>query len=558
MKKRLYPFLLSCLVGFMLQAQTIGLIQNTEQSYNGYTLFSSGNSKTTYLIDNCGNVINTWTSEYTPGSSVYLLENGNLLHTARLTSSFNAGGTGGRLELFDWDGELLWAYNYSSLTFHQHHDVEPLPNGNILLLAWDNRSEAAAIQAGRDPEMLIGGQIWSEKIVELKPVGTDDAVIVWEWYLWDHLIQDFDPEKDNFGIVDKHPELMDINFVDGNVGGPTTFKDWIHFNAIAYNTELDQIAISSRHLSEIMIIDHSTTTEEAASHQGGNSGKGGDFLYRWGNPESYRRGTDDDQLFFGQHDVRWIPEGYPDAGKIMVFNNGIGRPGPDYSTVDIIDPPLEANGNYTIPDDGPIGPAALSWTYAHTPTQDMYSSIISGASRLPNGNTLICEGRGGHLREVDLDGSLVWEYIVPTTGNMPNTQGNPPAGNETFRATRYPIAYPAFEDKQLDPGLPIEFAPINQDCIIYENTSDTNYEVKKEDIVLMPNPFVNYFRIKNPQQESIEIKIVDVSGRKILEQETNLELTTISTHTWPNSIYFVIINLLGLEQTTTYKIIKGN
>ena len=66
---------------------------------------------------------------------------------------------------------------------------------------------------------------------------------------------------------------------------------------------LDQIVLSNHNLSEIWIIDHSTTTLEAASHSGGNSGKGGDLLYRWGNPQAYDQGTGADQLLNHQQHV---------------------------------------------------------------------------------------------------------------------------------------------------------------------------------------------------------------------------------------------------------------
>ncbi|HAA87568.1 MAG TPA: hypothetical protein DCE22_04880, partial [Verrucomicrobiales bacterium] len=174
--------------------------------------------------------------------------------------------------------------------YQHHHDIEPLPNGNILVLVWERHP---AIQGNDSP--YYGGfgkgwqemgrsnvvndlnEMWSAAILELEPYVTG-INIVWEWHLWDHLIQDVDSSIVNYGIVSEHPELQDINF--GNVGsnqgpgGPNA--DWKHFNALAYNEELDQIAISSRHHGEVYIIDHSTTTEEAAGHNGGNAGKGGD------------------------------------------------------------------------------------------------------------------------------------------------------------------------------------------------------------------------------------------------------------------------------------------
>ena len=129
-------------------------------------------------------------------------------------------------------------------------------------------------------------------IVEIEPDGPTGGNIVWEWHVWDHLVQDADPTKDNYGVIADHPELLDINF--GDVEGGT----WLHVNAVDYNPELDQIVICARNVSEIYIIDHSTTAEEAAGHTGGNQGHGGDFLYRWGNPLVYGRGTEDDQVIF--------------------------------------------------------------------------------------------------------------------------------------------------------------------------------------------------------------------------------------------------------------------
>ena len=98
--------------------------------------------------------------------------------------------------------------------------------------------------------------------------------------------------------------------------------DWTHFNSVDYNPELDQIVVSPREFGELWVIDRSTTIEEAAGRTGGNSGKGGSLLYRWGNPAAYKSGSRADQKLFYQHDPKWIPPGLPGAGNILVFNNG--------------------------------------------------------------------------------------------------------------------------------------------------------------------------------------------------------------------------------------------
>jgi hypothetical protein len=234
----------------------------------------------------------------------------------------------------------------------------------------------------------------------------------------------------------------------------------MHCNGIDYNPTLDQIALSCKNTNEIYIIDHSTSTEEAASHSGGNSGKGGDILYRWGNPEAYRAGTPEDQQLFGQHDIQWIQEGRPGAGDLSLFNNGVGR-STSYSSVDVISPPL-VNGEYVIESGSAWGPEAPNWTWDQG--TDMYGTSISGAERLENGNTLVTWGQRGTFYEVNLEGEIVWEYINPVIGNGPMNQGETiPQGqnansqqNTVFKTHRYNSSFAGFIGKDLTPGDYIE------------------------------------------------------------------------------------------------------
>ena len=217
-------------------------------------------------------------------------------------------------------------------------------------------------------------------------------------------MQEFDPGKLNYGAAADHPELIDTNFAllesPVNQRGEIYVQEWTHSNGIDYNPELDQIMLTVRHFSEIWVIDHSTTLEEAAGHSGGNSGRGGDLLYRYGNPRSYGRGTIEDQRLFWPHNAHWIDPGLPGAGNILIFNNGNGieREERFYSSVDEIIPPMEGYGYWM--DAGGYAPDGPGWVYKAENPSDFYAAIISGAQRLPNGNTLICSGTEGIIFEV--------------------------------------------------------------------------------------------------------------------------------------------------------------
>ena len=445
---------------------TMGLISCTNSTSPGYTLFSPMPSTSSYLIDQHGREIHSWESPggHRPGLASYLLEDGDLLRSANIAQQavgdFSGGGTAGKIERIGWDGTAEWSWEYSSVDYITHHDIEPMPNGNILAIAWEDKSEAEALQAGRNPAIASdapGGNanVWPDHIIEIEPLANNQANIVWEWHAWDHLIQDYDASKDNYGVVSEHPELLDINFV-GATGNQAGRADWMHCNGIDYNAALDQIALSCKNTNEFYIIDHSTTTAEAAGHTGGNSGKGGDFLYRWGNPQAYDGGLSSDQQLFGQHDVQWIEEGREGSGDFLVFNNGNGR-SPSYSSVDVIQVAY-VEGNYPLQSNGTWGPNAPSWSWGLD--QDIYAQSISGAERLPNGNTLVTFGTQGTLIEVDLEGEIVWKYISPVTNQGILSQGEEiPAGNNAgstanviFKVRRYAVDLPVFTEKGVTPG----------------------------------------------------------------------------------------------------------
>ncbi len=369
-----------------------------QEPYPGLTIISLRTSNDSFLIDLDQNVVKTWHGANVPTEFAYLLPDSSILRPCLLSGG---SGRGGRIQRIDTNDVVVWDYQFADPNFLQHHDIEPMPNGNVLIVAWESRTLAEGVQAGRQ---VIADAMKPSYLAEVEPVGATGGNVVWEWRAWDHLIQDADPTKDNYGVVADHPELIDINF--GEVSGGT----WMHVNAIDYNEELDQIVICSRAMSELYVIDHSTTTAEAAGHTGGRWGRGGDILYRWGNPQVYGRGDVNDQIIWSAHGVIWIDPGLPGAGNIMVFNNG-DHPSDidDMSSVEEILPPQSSPGVYTIDAGQAYGPVAAVWRYGDRP--GFFSRFFGGAYRLPNNNTLICEGMEGRAFEVNRDGTIVWTFI---------------------------------------------------------------------------------------------------------------------------------------------------
>ncbi len=429
--------------------RTVGVLLNERGASHGYNLFYPiTNTEHIYLINKAGNVCHTWDYPHANGSK-YLLENGNLLTLGWANPPDRIHG--GMVQILDWESVPIWTFEHPYYSIH--HDVRPLPNGNILMIAESTISWEEAVEAGAIYDNVVGApEIRMDNVIEVNPCGK----IVWAWHVMDHLVQDNDETKANYGVVGDDPGLIDINFVLENrffFGYPVN-----RFNALDYNPELDQIVLSASLSDEIWIIDRNTTTAEAA-------GARGDLLFRWGNPVAYDAdASPDDQRISFQHNVQWIDEGLPGEGNILIFNNGSHL---GYSQALEIAPVMICN-NYD------MNNAVDIWSYEDPPEDPninldpdgLFSgSYLGGIQRLPNGNTLICQGPGGILFEMTPKKNMVWKYRNPLEGGVSVEQGIKPwmgfptPNADVYRVTRYAPDYPGLAGKNLTPGDPIEQYP---------------------------------------------------------------------------------------------------
>jgi len=490
-------FLLFLIQWSFAQPTTVGLLYQDTNATEAYTLFSPQRNNEVYLVNNCGEKIKQWSFTELPGATCYLLQNGNLLRAGK-----------DMIEIRDWNNNLIWSYGTTAHGINQHHDICPLPNGNILCLATETLTLAQITAEGRNPA-ITASNFKLDTIIELQPVGANDANIVWEWKFSDHLIQDFDVTKFNYGNVTNHPELIDINYDNSNA------SDFTHCNSIDYNPDLDQILISARHLSEIIIIDHSTTTAEAASHSGGNSNHGGDFLWRWGNPETYKQGTPADRKLFLQHDAKWVENDYLDRGKITAFCNGAPGSSQTYSSVVMIQP--EIIGGVYIKSDNKFKPENYDWSWSGSILGiTLNEAIMSGTHALPNGNMIISETSLGRVSEITKSGTVLWSYRNPTgaiVGGVPQiySQFSDPAGqNAYFRAEKYLPDYAGFSGHDLRSvtGILENQNSVSQRCV------DLSTKEFDSDTIFALNP-ARHEIVFNKSFEADSIAIYDMNGRLV-------------------------------------------
>jgi hypothetical protein len=162
-------------------------------------------------------------------------------------------------------------------------------------------------------------------------------------------------------------------------------KEWTHGNAVAELPD-GNLVVSFRLISMVIIVER----------------RSGNIIWKLGPP-----------TLNNQHAPTPLPN-----GNLLIFDNGTHRLDDHlpYSRVIEVDPATKR----------------VVWFYQDTPPSNFFSPIISNAQRLPNGNTLICEGTFGRLFEVTRQAEVVWEYVNPYFGRSPTGPSN-----SVFRAYRY-------------------------------------------------------------------------------------------------------------------------
>jgi hypothetical protein len=511
------------------------------RAYNGYTLFGSGGK--TYLIDMEGRVVHSWNI----GTNPRFTEGGTLLDAA--------GGDPSNSNLWkelDWNGNIVWQYKESRSTYHPHHDFAKIYNPKLgdstfIYIANKDLTSQQCLDAGCDPKnTYTGAQM--DVIVEVDMSGN----VIWEWSFFDHVVQAIDASKPTYGVIKDNPGKIDLN-----LRGNPVKSDWLHCNSLDYNETLDLMVINSVH-GEFYVIDHGNTFlkgNSAGSIELAASSKG-DFLYRFGDPAKYGQGdppsvldnwekaTSGHKQIGGAHNIQWIKPGLPGEGNFLIFNNGqnlfettlqsyIFEINPylnstGISTGSFVNPPLAGYNVVNSPDRNLMKEKKniskqVVWRYSSKNNTTFFSTIGSGAQRLPNGNTFICAMNDGHFFEDSpADTSIVWEYINPVTrsGIKKIKTDSYPTDNAAFRAYRYSKDHPALAGRDLTPGNTLTgFDPDFLTKSDITSASLKNEYLKPTDVLQQnfPNPFSSSTTIGFEIEETrkVNVTIYDMAGNQV-------------------------------------------
>jgi Arylsulfotransferase (ASST)/Secretion system C-terminal sorting domain len=521
------------------------------QRWEGLTLVGNQMNSTLKLIDTTGTTFKTITcTGGNTGYSTYMMPGGFFWRSVKKTTIIGGGGVTGGIQKLDWNGNVLFDYTLNTATNVIHHDFCPLPNGNFLVIAYEVLPAGAVTAAGG----TFAASVQSEKIMEIQPTGATTSNVVWEWKLWDHICQSTDAAKPNYvtSIVN-NPQLLNVATI--------TNKDFCHMNGIDYDSVNNRIIFSSHFLNEIYIIDHSTTTAQAAAHVGGNSGKGGDLLYRWGRTSNYGAGSTGD-IINVIHDGHLVKQG-PMKGALGFFHNkGVGG---STSSADYITPPL-AGSNYTIT----AGQAYAPSTYLKHVVPGLSSNNMGSTEEFPNGNVMVCSALQGTFKELDSNGNTLWSYNMG--GNIaqvhryancelsiikPSALAITAAGTNLSTTTVPGGTFEWYLNGAVIAGANINtynaganngvYTAIVKDSFGCKSPISNAIGIYPESILninvyqlsIYPNPVTNVLNILGTEKlNNFTIDVIDITGKKIM---TINNAKTINTANLNAGIYFVNI-----------------
>lgn len=422
-------------------------ICDPKRCWNGYTVFQA-REHGAMLIDMNGTEVNFWKGLH--GFPNKILPGGYVMGHLGLRN--NAFGMQDQTDLVqvDWNGNVVWKFDqYEYIEdpgekpqwmARVHHDyqrqgnpvgyyapglVPKIDGGNTLILSHKNLYN----------KKISDKRLLDDTIIEVNWAGE----IVWEWICSEHF-DEYGFSEAAMNVLSRDPNMRTAG---GGMG------DWMHINCMSElgpnkwfdagdaRFHPDNIIWDSRESNIMAIIDK----------------KSGKVVWQIGPEYDTSKELKNLGWLIGMHHAHMIPRGLPGEGNILVFDNGgwagYGLPNPmapkglknvwrDYSRVLEFDPvSLKIVWQYTPTEAGFVQPAD---------SNRFYSPFISGAQRLPNGNTLITEGSGGRLIEVTSGHEIVWEYISPYWGSLMKM-------NLIYRAYRVPYEWVPQVEKPVEKAI---------------------------------------------------------------------------------------------------------
>jgi len=398
-------------------------IYEPARAWNGYTVLSPLQTQAVLVIDMNGNVVKRWEGlNNSAGGPARVLPGGILISASGARPPNQES-----LELVqqDFDGKVIWQFSHNEQiktregstiwSARQHHDWqrESLPAGYY-------SPESAPVVEGTSTLILTHTNRMQPKVADV--MLEDDRLVevswkgelLWEWVASDHI--------DELGFA---PDARKAIKAAQSFNKARGSFDWLHINSAHFvgpNRWFDQgdmrfapnnVIISSREASLLAIV-----------------GRDGKIVWRLGPDFSESKELRSIRQIIGQHHAHIIPKGLPGAGNLLVFDNG-GSSGYGFAS------PIAPDGVGAFARSTSrvveINPVTLELVWSYTNPR-FFSTNISSAQRLPNGNTLITAGAGGRMFEVTTEGAIVWEYMYPLFGGAN-------ASNAVYRAYRIPYGW---------------------------------------------------------------------------------------------------------------------